>query len=373
MKQLLMQLSSEADRQYSIFIGATMLSQLEVLLSAQFPKQQLVIITDHHVREIYGESLKQALIKRKYRVELLSFTAGEGSKTAATKEQLEEKMLEHQCGRDTLILALGGGVVGDVAGFVAATYLRGIPYVQLPTTLLAMLDSSVGGKTGINTSRGKNLIGAYWQPSAVIADFSCLTTLPKKQFVSGFIEAIKMFITSDTGRFHEAQGGFDSLLTGDPLLLEKLISAAVSIKMGVVARDEKENGERMILNFGHTIGHALEHVSQYQIMHGYAVALGILVEMKISELLGILLPEDYKVVQIFLGRLKITPALLAGINVSEVLAATKNDKKVRGGVARYVLLRKLGEVDKTGGIVAHPVNDEVVIEALKKVFALPNF
>ena len=367
MKQLLIQLSSEPARQYPIFIGGEMLSQLETLLSASFPKQQLVIITDHHVRKIYGEALEQALFERGHRVLLLSFRAGERSKSAKTKAQLEEQMLQHRCGRDTLVLALGGGVVGDVAGFVAATYLRGVAYLQLPTTLLAMLDSSVGGKTGINTSHGKNLIGAYWQPSAVIADFSCLKTLPKKQFISGLIEAIKMFLTSEARHFYEVEENLDTLLAGKPQLLEQVMSAAVSIKMGVVERDEKESGERMILNFGHTIGHALEHVSHYKMMHGYAVALGILVEMKISELLGILSPEDYRSVRNFLERLKITPSLLKGINVSEVLAATKNDKKVRGGVARYVLLRRLGEVDKTGGAMAHPVNDEVVIEAFKKV------
>ena len=364
MKNLLIQLPSEPARNYPIFIGAELLLKLEEFLASHFPKSQLVIITDHQVEKMYGTVLAEALLQRGHQVLLLAFQAGEKFKTAKTKAQLEEQMLQYHCGRDTVILALGGGVVGDVAGFVAATYLRGVPYVQLPTTLLAMLDSSVGGKTGINTSHGKNLIGAYWQPSAVIDDLNFLKTLSQKQFTSGFVEAVKMFLTSDRKQFLRVQEQLERVLARDALLLEEIISAAVSIKMGVVERDEKEAGERMILNFGHTIGHALEKVSRYKIMHGYAVALGILVEMKISELLGICSAEDYSVVQKFFAHLKITPALLAKMDPLQILEATRHDKKRDADMVRYILLSKIGEIDRTKGAVVHFVPDAIVLKAL---------
>lgn len=367
MKKQMIKLPPVAAREYPIMIGAEMAGAIENFVSRE---QQLVIITDHHVKKIYGEELRETLLQRGFRVLLLSFPAGEKSKKAKTKEQLELAMLQHGCGRDSIILALGGGVVGDLAGFVAATYLRGIPYLQLPTTLLAMVDSSIGGKTGINTAHGKNLIGSFWQPAAVIADLNCLKTLPQQQLINGLIEVVKIFLTKDQEQFYFLQQHLDQLLTPDISLLKEVIAAAVQLKINIVERDEKETGERMILNFGHTIGHAIERVSHYKILHGYAVALGILVELKISELLGICPKNDYEIVFSFFARLKITPALIAKMDLSQILDATRSDKKRAAGIARYVLLRRIGEIEPAEEAVVHPVNDAIVMEALKAVTGL---
>lgn len=367
--ELALRLSNSSKRDYSLWIGEEMLAVIDKYLkSSPYQHGKIVIITDDRVRVLYGEALKHALEQRGYKMLLLSFPAGEESKTVATKTFLEEKMFRHHCGRETLIFALGGGVVGDVAGFVAATYLRGIPYVQLPTTLLAMVDSSVGGKTGVNTAYGKNLIGAFWQPQAVIADLSCLKTLPEQELIAGLVETAKMFLTCDATSFHLTQQHLSSLLAGNWELLEKLIAAAVGIKIEIVERDEQEQNERMILNFGHTIGHALEQISQYQISHTAAVALGILVESKISQLLGILSASDFEVIHSFFQQLQIKSSLLKKYSLTDLLAATKHDKKTRQDQPHYVLLRRIGEIERDKPqVAAHPVREEVVLKALTLV------
>ncbi len=369
MKKFSLQLPPVPATHYPIILGGELFFEVEKLIRADFSHHRLVIITDHHVKKIIGEELAQKLIKSGFEVLLLSFPAGEKSKNRKIKERLETEMLLQHCGRNTLILALGGGVVGDMAGFVAATYLRGIPYIQLPTTLLAMVDSSVGGKVGINTPHGKNLIGAFWQPSAVVTDFTCLRTLPKKEVVNGLVEAAKMFLTHDAVSFHKLQEELPAILQNNFAALETMMAAAIQIKREIVQRDEKESGERMILNFGHTIGHALEQLSQYSMSHGIAVALGILVEMKISELLGILPAEDFWSVKDFFSRLKITPTLLAKYDLAAIVAATRRDKKTQTGKARYILLQKLGAVDRTGGIVAHRLEEKIVQESLSIILA----
>jgi 3-dehydroquinate synthase len=362
MNKLSLQLPPVPALEYPILIGAQMLEALKAFV---LKDQQLVIITDHHVQKIYGDMLREQLLQCGFRVLLLAFPAGEQSKNATTKERLELAMLQHGCGRDTVIVALGGGVVGDVVGFVAATYLRGIPYIQIPTTLLAMVDSSVGGKTGVNTVHGKNLIGAFWQPRAVIADIHCLKTLSQQQRINGLMEVIKIFLTSDREQFYFVCEHLGALLEADISLLQEVITAAVQLKIQIVEQDEKEAGERMILNFGHTMGHAIERVSGYKIMHGYAVALGILVELKISELLGIFSEKEFAVVADLFRQLKITPALIAKMSPTDLLEATRHDKKRAAGQVRYILLRQIGAIDRREGTVVHQVNDATVLEAFR--------
>ncbi|MBX9742425.1 MAG: 3-dehydroquinate synthase, partial [Chthoniobacterales bacterium] len=365
MIKLALALPATPRHHYPILIGTEMISAIEIFLEGScYQQRKLIIITDQHVRKLYGEALQQTLRQRGYEVLLFSFRNGERWKTAKTKEYLEGELLKHHCGRETLIMALGGGVVGDVAGFVAATYLRGIAYIQLPTTLLAMVDSGVGGKTGVNNAYGKNLIGAFWQPLAVIADLNCLKTLPKKEIAHGLVEAAKMFLTSDANSFYSTQESLPRLVAGNVILLEKLVATAVAIKIDLVQRDEQEHGERMILNFGHTIGHALEKISHYQISHAAAVAVGILVESKISQLLGILSASDFEAINSFFNQLKIKLSLLKKISFPNLLSATRHDKKTRHNQSQYVLLRRIGEVHRAGDQVAHPVKDEIVMQAL---------
>ncbi len=352
---------------YPIVIRTGLLRQPQTWLSRCGDFEKIVIITDHHIRKLYGHDLAQSLKKSGRRVLLLAFRAGEASKNQQVKQNLEEKMLRHGCGQSTVCLALGGGVCGDIAGFIAATYMRGIPLIQIPTSLLAMVDSSVGGKTAIDTSYGKNLIGAFWQPRAVIADIRCLQSLPKKHLINGLIEAIKMALTSDKKGFHWLQKNWRQCLGGHEKTLQKAIRQAVKIKAAVVAEDEREQrGPRMILNFGHTIGHALEKISGYKILHGYAVAYGILIEAKIAELSGILAAADYALIAAFFADLDIHAHDLKKYSVEKIIQATRHDKKKMSGKIRYVLLKTIGEIYKGDDAYAHPIPDAVVKQAFQQ-------
>lgn len=323
----------------------------------------VVIITDDYVKKQYAYLIENVLKKAGYKVLLLSFPCGEKSKNSRTKAKLEEKMLENGCGRDSVILAVGGGVVGDLAGFIAATFMRGIPYIQIPTTLLAMVDSSVGGKTAIDTPQGKNLIGAFWQPIAVISDIQCLKTLPQKQIINGLIEALKIYLTSDVDSLDYLQEHLEEILKGNDETLATLVHRAVKLKAEIVQQDEKEHHQRAILNFGHTIGHALEILSDYQLLHGYAVALGILVEAKIAQLMGHLEQKQYRLIQSILERLYILASDLKTFDVEAVIKNTQLDKKNRAGLVHYVLLNNVGGVYEKNNQFAHPVPDDVVRRA----------
>ncbi|HVV68250.1 MAG TPA: 3-dehydroquinate synthase [Gammaproteobacteria bacterium] len=367
MKKLLINIPAAATHSYPILINSGLLEQPEAFLPENRNFGNLVLVTDNTVKKLYAERFAEKLIGLGYKVTLLAFPAGEQHKNYQTKQHLETRMLRHRFGRDSLCLALGGGVVGDLTGFAASTYMRGIPYVQIPTTLLAMVDSSVGGKTGIDTPQGKNLIGAFWQPQAVVADINCLKTLPKKHLINGLIEALKMFLTSDAESLVYAQAKLDKILAGDETVLKNLIYRAVKVKADVVAKDEKENNLRMILNFGHTIGHAVETLSQYKILHGYAVALGILVEAKIAQLLGLLDFDKYLLIYNLFTGLGIVTSGLKKYTINHIINATKLDKKVRNGAVNYVLLRDIGQVYENKKAFAHPVEDDIVVRALIEV------
>ena len=254
MHDLLMTIPAQSETVYPIKIGEQVLLNPKAWLPDDCLVKKMVIITDDHINTLYGPILVTALAE--FKPLLFTFLSGEISKTNKTKQTLEEQMLQQHCDRDTLILALGGGVVGDLAGFIAATYMRGIPYIQIPTSLLAMVDSSVGGKTGINTSQGKNVIGAFWQPRAVIMDTTCLMTLSEIQMINGLIEALKMFMTHSLADFNYVDTHLDRILNKDMAALNHVVQQAVTIKISMVSLDEQDHGQRMTLNFGHTIGHA---------------------------------------------------------------------------------------------------------------------
>ncbi len=358
-------LPSKKAYSYPICIGAKLLENVESYL----PKcnSTVVIITDDTVKNLYATSLQQSLSQSNYKTLLLSFPAGEASKNSQTKSLLEEAMLVEACDRDSVILAVGGGVVGDVAGFIAATYMRGIAYIQVPTTLLAMLDSSVGGKTSIDTPQGKNLIGAFWQPKAVIADIACLKTLSQEHVVNGLVEAFKMFLTSDAKSLEFLDQNLDRILARDEALLSDVVRRAVSIKAEIVAQDEKDHNLRAILNLGHTIGHALEQLSEYTLLHGYAVALGLLLEAKIAQNRGYLEAQQYHYIKTVLQRLNISAALLKKFDIEAIIQKTKLDKKKRDGVVHYVLLNNLGSVYEAENQFVHAVDDEMVRSAFSDV------
>ena len=325
---------------------------------------KIVIITDSNTKKLYGTKLAREL--KKYKPLLLSFKAGEPSKNYKTKQYLESHMLKQRCDRETIILALGGGVVGDISGYVAATYMRGISYIQIPTTLLAMVDSSIGGKTGINTPEGKNLIGAYHQPADIILNLNYLKTLPQRHLINGLIESAKMFMTNNSTLFHYFNTHIDSILDRDMTRLKKIITGAIKIKQEIVHKDEKDNNLRAICNFGHTIGHAIENIMGYKIMHGHAVGLGILVEAKIAELLGLLSSYEYKTIKNLLLKLNISSQSLKKLDINQIILATKIDKKVKSNKTRYVLLKKIGQVLCVDNTYAHIVSDSLVRKAFIK-------
>ena len=349
---------------YPIVVGVDLEKELLSVVQKE-PCSRIAIITDGTVRRLWGTQLVRTLKRAKKSVELFSFPSGERNKNQKTVTAMQHELMKRGFGRDTLISAFGGGVVGDVAGFVAATYVRGVPYIHVPTTLLAMVDSSIGGKVGVDTPYGKNTVGAFWQPKAVISDLRFLKGLPKTQLISGLLEAIKSFFTSDSGSLSLAK----MLDLDDPLrtanVLERIVYASVAHKAGVIARDEREENERKVLNFGHTIGHAIEFLSGFTIPHGCAVGYGMLVETKIAELLGHLSAKDRAAVHDYLAAFGIRGNAISRFSIPAILKTTRSDKKTRGGIPHYVLLSSLGSVYKKNGRYAHPVKDAVVSRALR--------
>ncbi len=365
MPKVLVKIPAKKSKIYAIQIKKDLLQHPEQWLPKKI--HAVAIITDHLVKKKYGLDLANKLRQMHYSVVLVSFPAGESSKMGKTKAYLETCLLKAGLSRNTLCLALGGGVVGDIAGFTAATYMRGIPLIQIPTTLLAMVDSSVGGKTSIDHPLGKNLIGAFWQPEAVIVDPNCLQSLSKTHLINGLIEAIKMFLTHDKKSFDYIEKNIARCLQGNEDILQSIIQRSVKIKSAVVARDETEQHERMTLNFGHTIGHALEKVSGYQLLHGYCVAYGILWEAKIAELQGILAPKNYTRIAALFAQLNITSKHLHRYSLKAILQAAKLDKKKKDREVRYVLLQDIGKFYVSRHQFAHPVDDVLVKQAFKQM------
>lgn len=367
MQTINVQLKKVIDTSYGITVGEGLLSRLPQLLKKEHSASVYVIIADTMTAKLFGKKLQADLRKAGCKTLLLSVPSGEASKSREHKAVLEDAMLKSGVDRRSSVLALGGGVVGDLAGFVAATYMRGIPYIQLPTTLLAMVDSSVGGKTGINNKLGKNLIGAFHQPSAVYADVNTLKSLSDVEIRNGLVEAVKMFITSDKESFAFAITHLDKAFAKNTGVLGEIILRAVRIKAGVVERDEREDGERMVLNFGHTIGHAVERLSKYTLLHGQAVGVGIMVEAQMAHNSGRLSATDLISVQTILQRLQSPISVLRRYKPSDIILATKGDKKSLAGQARYVIVKQIGEVAVRDGQFVEAVEDEEVIKALRDV------
>lgn len=351
-------------RGYDILVGEGLLRRLPGLLAAACPAHRYVVISDDRVAGLYGGGVEEALREAGARVDTLTFPAGEAHKTRESWAILSDAMLAADVGRDGAVLALGGGVTGDLAGFVAATYMRGLPLVQLPTSLLAMIDSSVGGKTGVDTPAGKNLIGAFLQPALVVADTAVLGTLPAAELRAGLVEAVKHGAIADATYFHRIAEGLPAILALHPSEIGPLIVRSVEIKAGVVARDEKEGGPRKMLNFGHTVGHAVEALSGYRLLHGEAIAVGMVVEAAIGEALGITRPGTAGALRDVLLRLEMPVAPPPDMDPEAVVAATRSDKKARQGRVEYSLIDEIGRAHAAGGRWSVAVEDAVVREAL---------
>jgi 3-dehydroquinate synthase len=353
------------DASYDILIGPGLVRQIDKILPEYCPAAAYAIISDSHVGKMYGEDVQQRLSAIGYRAELLTFPAGEWNKTRDTWAALSDRMLAAQFGRDTAVIALGGGVVTDVGGFVAATYLRGVPLVQVPTSLLAMIDSSIGGKTGVDVPAGKNLLGAFHQPRAVIVDPDLLGSLSSVQLAAGLAEAVKHGVIADAEYFAFLETEYAAIFAKHAPALERVVRRSVEIKAAVVAEDEREKGKRAILNFGHTVGHAIEATSRYEVLHGEAVAIGMVYEGRLAETLGIAAAGTAQRIQAALERLNLPVARPDASQVDDLIAAMRVDKKVRAGEIHLALPRAIGKAhgDDGGGWTV-PVAEATIRQVL---------
>lgn len=339
--ELKVSLQQHIDRSYTIAVKPGIFSRLPAVLARAYDGRRLFIITDSRVLSLWGRALHHGLHDAGANAVLLSFDEGEKSKNARTVASLHTQLLSHGITRDSVIIVLGGGVVGDVAGFVASTILRGVQYVQIPTTLLSQVDSSVGGKVGIDHPAGKNLIGAFHQPCGVYIDPVVLKTLPVREFRAGLAEVVKIAAALDAGFFRYLERNRQSIRKDNPQLLASLIRKSVGLKAAVVEQDEHEANFRKVLNLGHTIGHAIEAATNYSILHGEAVAIGIAVESELAVRLGILPARDYRMVIDLLKSLKL-PVSLPGMNKRRFFDALSLDKKSVNGRTQFVLLKSIG-------------------------------
>ncbi len=330
------------DASYDILIGRGLLARLPALLARHCAAERYAVIADSHVSTLFGEATVAALRAAGREAEILTFPAGERNKTRETWAALTERMLLAGFGRDAAVIALGGGVVGDVAGFVAATYLRGVPWVHVPTTLLAMIDSSIGGKTGVDVPAGKNLVGAFHQPALVVADLDTLGTLPPAQLAAGMAEAVKHGVVASAAYFAFLERERPGIAGRDPVALERVVVESVEIKAAVVASDEREAGRRAVLNFGHTVGHALEAVASFVLPHGEAVAIGLAREAWLAERIAVAETGTAGRIGLLLEAYDLPVTMPAGVEVDDVLAAMRGDKKARGGEVRFALPRAIG-------------------------------
>ena len=353
---------------YEILVGGGLFSALPSILQRFCPAPRYAVITDDRVAELYALKLTRNLHAAGHRTDVFAFTHGEASKTRETWGVVTDAMLEAGIGRDTAMIAFGGGVPGDLGGFVAATYMRGVPLVQVPTSLLAMIDASVGGKTAVDTPMGKNLVGAFHQPRAVVIDPDLLHTLPDTHLRAGLAEAVKHGAIADADYLEWIEQNAQALLAGDTEALTRLIVRSVEIKADVVSADEREAGRRKVLNFGHTIGHAVEALSGYALLHGEAVAIGMVEEARLGERCGVTAPGTATYLRRVLTKLGLPTSVPIEYDAPEVIERTRADKKARDGRVEYALVEGSGAgAPGPHGRWGHPVADETVAEVLAAV------
>ena len=348
------------ERSYEILVGRGLLAGAGEAARA-LGARAAAVVSDDNVAGLHGEALLASLRGAGLRAELVTVTPGEGSKAWATLARVCDAILSHRIERGDLVVALGGGVVGDLAGFAAAVVRRGVRVVGVPTTLLAQVDSSVGGKTGINSAHGKNLIGAFHQPSLVIADTALLDTLPPREARAGYAEVVKYGLIDDPAFFAWCEGNGAAILAGGPER-DHAVAQSCRAKAAVVARDEREEGDRALLNLGHTFGHALERVTAYdsrRLVHGEGVAIGLAQAFRFSERLGLCGPADPRRVEAHLAGLGL-PTRLADVpggagTPDALLDAMAQDKKVKDGALTFILARGIGESFVARGVPAAEV------------------
>lgn len=351
-----------SSRHYPIFLGWGLLGKLGEKMNQAGLSGNAIIISDETVFSIYGDQSRKAMQNSGFSVDYCLVPPGEASKNIDEVVKIYDFLINQQMERNDVIVALGGGVVGDLAGFVAATYLRGVPWVQVPTSLVGMVDASIGGKVAIDHSQGKNLIGAFYQPCLVLADVQMLTSLPQREFASGWAEVIKHGLISDAEFFKILEDNAEKLIGLTPDITANVIARSACIKARIVAEDERDTGKRIILNYGHTVAHGLEAASHYKnFLHGEAVAIGMMAAAKLSQRLGLLPQNVVQRQQALLEKFNL-PVNCSEISLDDVLAAMELDKKVRNKAIRWVLLEDIGKV-----VICTDVSNSDVLNILKEV------
>ena len=316
------------------------------------------------MNKLHGQKFLAGLKDTGLNVAALDFPAGEASKNIDTVLDIAGKLLKLGADRETCLIALGGGVVGDMVGFIASVFMRSIPYLQIPTTLIAQVDSSIGGKTAIDLPSGKNLLGTFYQPAAVFTDLSFLETLPEKEFNNGLAEIIKYGIIEDEKMFQTLEDNMVAVKQKDAALMLKLVENCCRIKKSIVEIDEREHGLRRILNFGHTLGHALEAVSRYKITHGEGVALGMIAAARLSEKMSYLEPSETQRIETLIRGAGLPVRISNSFATDSLISQLRMDKKKKGDIVHFVLLKKIGMPFVNGGIETDLIGE--VIEEIKK-------
>lgn len=351
-----------AETSYDIIIGESVLDQLEYIVNKFNFSETALVVCDINVAKLYGAKVTDILKKLGLQVELVTIDAGEKSKCFEVAQALYTKAITLGLDRKSVIFALGGGVVGDLTGFVAATYLRGVPFVQIPTSLLAQVDSSVGGKVAINHPLGKNLIGAFYQPKAVVIDLDVLKSLPKREIYTGLAEIIKYGIISDADFFNYLDANADEILSLELSALTHIIVRSCEVKADIVSKDEKEQSLRIILNFGHTMAHAIESDTGYmKYNHGEAVAIGMYGAALLSHRLGLIEIELVEKVAAIIKKFHL-PIKATDCSVERMFKILFRDKKVENGKIKWVLMNSIGNV-----VVQNNVPDNLVREVLQEI------
>ena len=352
------------ENSYSIIVGSGLLNRVAELLTPHIKSNKVLIVSDAFVKARYMPVVRQSLTDAGLDVHAIEIPVGEESKSLAQFSRIQDSLVAHQLDRGSTLIALGGGVIGDLAGFAAAVYMRGISYVQIPTTLQAQVDASVGGKTAINHPKGKNLIGAFHQPKLVIIDVNTLKTLPQRDIRAGLIEVIKMGVIRDEPLFKMVEDNLDTILNTEDATLIEMISSGCVNKAEIVAKDEKESRLRMVLNYGHTFGHALEALTHYnRYRHGEAVSIGMNCAAQLAVNLRMFSEIDFQRQRALLKRVKLPLTFPPDLTPEVLCDAMYLDKKTLGGKLRLILPTRIGEV-----VIRNDVDNQHVLEAISQCF-----
>lgn len=339
------------ERSYDICIGSNILGEIGARLKSFKTSPKIAIISNPAVFNLYGKKVLTSMKKAGFDVKTVIIPDGEKYKDINTVQKIYGELLKHRLDRKSALIALGGGVIGDITGFVASTYMRGIDYIQIPTTLLAQVDSSVGGKTGVNHKLGKNMVGTFYQPKLVWIDIDTLKTLPKRELVAGLSEVIKYGVIRDKKLFDFLEDNMRKISYLDKNALHHIIKHSCEIKAEVVSKDEREAGLRAILNYGHTIGHAIETVTGYKkFLHGEGVAIGMHLEAKIAEIMGFLKIHDVLRIKALINSYGLPSEMPKNLNINYLMSSMKLDKKAVAGELKFILPERIGRVRIKKGI-----------------------